>query len=160
MRRGRPGRPVPNGVPWITAALRDPGYQPVAAHFHGAVDARTPAVRSGPPPTHHDPGLPKKSQRRKKRGSGLRNLIFKFRVSPDERTVIRDRARGYPSPAEFARRTLLAGWSLPVARITRVTDAFLPIQEVIEKARGCGLVSEADAATAALREILSAVTER
>jgi hypothetical protein len=112
------------------------------------------------PPTHSLPRLPRKSKRRKRRSSGPRNLTFKFRVSPEERAVIRDRARGYPTPAEFARRTLLAGWALPIGRITRVTDAFLPIQGMIDAARDRGLVAEADAATAALREILAAVTER
>ena len=104
--------------------------------------------------------LRSRSPRRNKRGSGLRTLTFKFRVSPDERRVIRERARGYPSPAEYARRTLLAGWALPVSRIARVTEAFVPIQEMIEAARAAGLGGESDAATDALREILAAVTER
>jgi len=56
-------------------------------------------------------------------------LTFKFRVSPTERSVIRERARGYPSPAELARRTLVAEWSLPISKIVRVTDSFLPIQK-------------------------------
>lgn len=101
-----------------------------------------------------------KSNKRKKRRTGLRTLTFKFRVSPDEQRVIRDRARGYPNPAEYARRTLVAGWALPVGRIARVSDAFMPIQEMIDRARAAGFGAEADAATDALREILSAVTER
>lgn len=74
--------------------------------------------------------------------------------------MIRDRARGYPSPAEYARRTLVAGWTLPVGRIARVSDAFVPIQEMIDRANAAGFVAEADAARNALREILAAVTER
>lgn len=101
-----------------------------------------------------------RSPRRNKRGSELRTLTFKFRVSPDERRVIRERARGYPSPAEYARRTLVAGRALPVSRIARVTEAFVPIQEMIEAARAAGLGGESEAATDALREILAAVTER
>ena len=115
--------------------------------------------RAGPPNTDQQP-LRNKARSRKKRRSDLRTLTFKFRVSPSERSVIRERARGYPSPAEFARRTLVAGWSLPISKIVRVTDAFLPIQEIIDKARASGLEAEADAATSALREILAVVTER
>lgn len=74
--------------------------------------------------------------------------------------MIRERARGYSSTAEYARRTLVAGWSLPVHNIVRVTDAFIPIQEMIERTRACGFPAEADAATEALREILSVVSER
>lgn len=54
----------------------------------------------------------------------------------------------------------MAGWSLPVERLRRVTDAFLPIQGVIEIAAGAGRGAEADAATEALREILAAVSDR
>lgn len=121
--------------------------------------AGRPAVPRGPTPRVICP-LRTRSPRRNKRGSGLRTLTFKFRVSPDERRVIRERARGYPSPAEYARRTLVAGWALPVGRIARVTEAFVPIQEMIEAARAAGLGEESDAATDALREILAAVTER
>lgn len=81
-------------------------------------------------------------------------------MSDEERAVIRERARGYSCPAEFARRTLVAGWSLPVERLRRVTDAFLPIQGVIEIAAGAGHGEEAGAATEALREILAAVSDR
>lgn len=101
-----------------------------------------------------------KTAKRKNRRAGLRTLTFKFRVSPDEQRVIRERARGYPSPAEYARRTLIAGWTLPVGRIARVSDAFVPIQEMIDRANAAGFGAEADAATNALREILAAVTER
>ncbi|HEX8693661.1 MAG TPA: hypothetical protein VF746_14660 [Longimicrobium sp.] len=74
--------------------------------------------------------------------------------------MIRERARGYSSPAEYARRTLTAGWSLPVHRLRRVTDAFLPIQEVIGVAMEAGQREKAEAATEALREILAALGDR
>jgi hypothetical protein len=86
--------------------------------------------------------------------------VFKVRLSDEERAVVRERARGYPSPAEYARRTLVAGWSLPVHRVHRVAQAFIPVQEVIEVARGAGFEAEAARATEALREILLAVGDR
>jgi hypothetical protein len=89
-----------------------------------------------------------------------RALTFKFKVTPQEMEIIRGRARGYPNPAEFGRRTLLAGWALPAERVARVTAAFLPLQEVIERAASVGFTAEAEAATAALRGILKAVSER
>jgi hypothetical protein len=86
--------------------------------------------------------------------------VFKVRLSDEERAVVRERARGYPSPAEYARRTLVAGWSLPVHRVHRVAQAFIPVQEAIEVARGAGFEAEAARATEALREILLAIGDR
>jgi hypothetical protein len=86
--------------------------------------------------------------------------VLKIRLSDEERDAVRERARGYPSPAAYARRTLVAGWSLPVHRVLRVTEAFVPIQEVIEVAAGLGRGAEAARATEALREILRAIGER
>jgi hypothetical protein len=103
---------------------------------------------------------PRPRRKRRRRAPSPRKLTFKFRVSREEHEVIRERARGYSSTAEYARRTLVAGWSLPVHNIVRVTDAFIPIQEMIERTRACGFPAEADAATEALREILSVVSER
>jgi hypothetical protein len=107
-------------------------------------------------------GTRKRSRRRRTRLGvvGGRTRTFKFRVSEDEHRAIRERAQGYPTPAEFARRTLTAGWSLPVHRISRVTDAFLPIQAAIDLARDAGFWREADLATAGLREILAVMSER
>lgn len=102
----------------------------------------------------------RRRSRLRSRPRARREHTFKFRVSDEERAVIRERARGYASPAEYARRTLTAGWSLPVRRLRQVTDAFLPIQEVIEIARAAGFGEKAGAATEALREILNAVSER
>ena len=103
---------------------------------------------------------PGKRGERKQRVRLRRTLTFKFKVTPQEMEVIRLRARGYPNPAEFGRRSLLAGRALPAERVARVTAAFLPIQEVIERAASAGFASEAERATAALREILKAVGER
>lgn len=89
-----------------------------------------------------------------------RPLTFKFRVTPGERDIIRDRARGYSSPAEYARRTLIAGWAPRSTQIAKVTDAFVPLQEAIDLARAHGHAAQADAAIQSLREILSAVNER
>lgn len=50
--------------------------------------------------------------------------------------------------------------SAPVRTIRRVSEAFMPIQEIIDLARARGFQSEADEALEALREILAAVTER
>lgn len=86
--------------------------------------------------------------------------MFKVRLSDEERAVVRERARGYTSPAEYARRTLVAGWSLPVHRIHRVAEAFIPVQAAIEVARGAGFEGEAERATEALREILLAIGDR
>jgi hypothetical protein len=107
-------------------------------------------------------GNRKRSRRRRTRRSvaGGRTRTFKFRVSEDEQRAIRERALGYPTPAEFARRTLTAGWSLPVHRISRITDAFLPIQAAIDLARAAGYGIEADCATAGLREILDVIGDR
>jgi hypothetical protein len=84
---------------------------------------------------------------------------FKFRVSAEERRAILERARGYSSPAEYARRTLVAGWSLPVHRAARVADAFPALQEVIDRAATMGMAAEAQRATEALREILRAFSD-
>lgn len=84
---------------------------------------------------------------------------FKFRVSDEERRAILERARGYSSPAEYARRTLVAGWSLPVHRAARVADAFPALQEVIDRAATMGMGEEAGRATEALREILRAFSD-
>jgi hypothetical protein len=86
-----------------------------------------------------------------------RTLTFKVRLTPGERDVIRHRARGYANPAEYARRTLLAGWTYPLDAVDRVMRAFEPVQSLIDDARGMGLDAQADAATSALREILRAV---
>ncbi len=120
--------------------------------------------REGPPPLPRSMSrrAPRPSSRRGRRGGHppLRTLTFKFRVSPKERAIIRERARGYASPAEYARRTLVAGWSPRAHVVARVTDAFVPLQEVIDRMRAAGLSAEADAATDALREILDAVSAR
>jgi hypothetical protein len=84
---------------------------------------------------------------------------FKFRVSSEERRAIHERARGYSSPAEYARRTLVAGWALPVHRAARVADAFPALQEVIDRAATLGMAEEARRATEALREILQAFSD-
>lgn len=107
-------------------------------------------------------GTRKRSRRRRTRRSvvGGRTCTFKFRVSEDEQRAIRERAQGYPTPAEFARRTLTAGWSLPVHRISRITDAFIPIQAAIDLARDAGYARDAERATAGLREILDAISDR
>lgn len=162
---GCPGRPASGtrcltATPALIGGRPRPGVPPMCRRaLRVAVGGRRPAVPRGPTPRVIWP-LRSRSPRRNKRGSGLRTLTFKFRVSPDERRVIRERARGYPSPAEYARRTLVAGWALPVGRIARVTEAFVPIQEMIEAARAAGLGGESDAATDALRDILAAITER
>jgi hypothetical protein len=101
-----------------------------------------------------------KSPQKLGRGLSERSLTYKFRVSGEELRVIRERATGYPSPAEFGRRTLLGLGSRPLGTIRRVTEAFIPIQDVIDLARTRGFQAEADAAIEALREILAAVTER
>lgn len=102
----------------------------------------------------------RRKARARSRGRARRPHTFKFRVSDEERAVIRERARGCSSPADYARRTLVAGWSVPVQRLRRVTDAFRPIQEVIEVAVAAGEGGKAGAAVEALREILAAVSER
>jgi hypothetical protein len=86
--------------------------------------------------------------------------VLKVRLSDEERDAVRERARGYPSPAAYARRTLVSGWSLPVHRVRRVTEAFVPIQEAIEAAAAAGCGAEAARATEALREILLAIGDR
>lgn len=69
------------------------------------------------------------------------------------------RARGYPSPAEYGRRRLVAGWALPIHRLATVTEAFIPIQRAVDLAAAAGHPAAAQEATDALRRILAAVTE-
>lgn len=90
---------------------------------------------------------------------GRRHSTLKIKVSSDERAAIKERARGYSSLAAYARRTLLAGWSLPLRRLVRITDAFITIQRAIDLAEGAGHPAEAQAATAALRTILATASE-
>ena len=85
--------------------------------------------------------------------------LFKCRLSDDEHRVVLVRSRGYPSPAEYGRRRLVAGWALPIHRLATVTEAFLPIQRAIDLAAASGHPAEAEEATDALRRILAAVTE-
>lgn len=87
-----------------------------------------------------------------------RTFTFKFRVTAEERRIIQERACGFSSPADYARRTLLAGWSLPLERTIRVTDALIPLQAVIDRAAEHGYANEAETASAALRRILLAVS--
>jgi hypothetical protein len=85
--------------------------------------------------------------------------LFKCRLSDDEHRVVLARARGYPSPAEYGRRRLVAGWALPIHRLATITEAFLPIQHAIDLAAAAGHSAAADDATEALRRILAAVSE-
>jgi hypothetical protein len=85
--------------------------------------------------------------------------VFKCRLSDHEYRVLRERARGYPSPAEYARRRLVAGWALPIHRLAVVTEAFIPVQRAIDLAASAGQGAAAADATDALRRILAAVAE-
>jgi hypothetical protein len=85
--------------------------------------------------------------------------LFKCRLSDDEHRVVLGRARGYPSPAEYGRRRLVAGWALPIGRLAIVTEAFIPIQRAVDAAAAAGELGLADEATEALRRILATVTE-
>lgn len=89
-----------------------------------------------------------------------RTRTLKVRLSEGEYRAVRDRARGHPSLASFARRMLTAGWFVPVERVRRASEAFLPIQEVIGLAEEAGHRAEAARATDALRRILAAVAGR
>lgn len=91
---------------------------------------------------------------------GRRPFPLKVMLSAEERRAVAERARGYATPADYARRVLVAGWAPPIDRIASVTRAFVPIQEVIDKATSAGFGEEASAATDALRAILRAVAER
>lgn len=85
--------------------------------------------------------------------------LFKCRLSDDEHRVVLGRARGYPSPAEYGRRRLVAGWALPIHRLAIVTDAFIPIQRAVDLAAAAGHMAAAGEATEALRQILATVAE-
>ncbi len=92
-------------------------------------------------------------------GRPRRERLFKCRLSLHEERVIAERARGYPSPAEYGRRLLVAGWALPVRRLSTVADSFIPIQRAIDLAAAAGHAPEATAATDALRRIFATVSE-
>jgi hypothetical protein len=85
--------------------------------------------------------------------------LFKCRLSDEEERIVHLRARGYPNPAEYGRRRLVAGWTLPMSRLATVTEAFLPIQRAIDHAAAAGHPAAADEATEALRRILASVSE-
>jgi hypothetical protein len=89
-----------------------------------------------------------------------RTHLFKCRLSDEEQQIIIARARGYPSPAEYGRRRLLAGRAMPIHRLAVVTEAFIPIQRAIDRAALAGHHDDADEATEALRRILAAVAEQ
>ena len=91
---------------------------------------------------------------------GRRPHLFKCRLSDEEIRIVRTRARGYPSPAEYGRRRLVAGWALPIHRLAAVTEAFIPIQRAVDLARAAGHEEAAREATEALRGVLAAVTEQ
>ena len=86
--------------------------------------------------------------------------LFKCRLSADEHRVLVARARGYPSPAEYGRRRIVAGWALPIHRLATITEAFIPIQRAVDLAAAAGDATAAEEATEALRRILVAVTDQ
>lgn len=88
-----------------------------------------------------------------------RTHLFKCWLSDDEQRTLLARAQGYPSPAEYGRRRLVASRALPIHRLGIVTDAFIPIQLAIDRAAEAGHIAAAVEATEALRRVLRAVTD-
>ena len=133
------------GVPPSTQAVLPAGAgRPAVPAGSSEPDLTTSAM------PHSDPDSPLRARR---------PHLFKCRLSDDEHRVVLARSRGYPSPAEYGRRRLVAGWALPIHRLATVTEAFLPIQRAIDLAAASGHPAAADEATEALRRILAAVAE-